>query len=138
MKQELTTVWKGDMAFETELNGHKVLVDADESVGGKDLGPRPKPLMLVALTGCTGMDVVSILKKMREPCTWFQLKVEADMTEEHPKHYSAYKIIYQFKKSDGLNPENVKKAVALSQDKYCGVSAALKAGAPLEWEIAYL
>lgn len=54
---------KGKMAFETEISGHKFLMDANESVGGEDNGPRPKPLLIAALTGCTGMDVASILKK---------------------------------------------------------------------------
>ena len=65
MKQEIAISWKGDMCFETEVNGHKLFLDADESVGGNNKGPRPKPFLMVALAGCTGMDVVSILKKMR-------------------------------------------------------------------------
>ena len=58
MKTTLDMSWKGEMAFETELNGHKITIDADEAVGGKNLGPRPKALMMVALAGCTGMDVI--------------------------------------------------------------------------------
>ena len=65
MKDEINVVWTGDMTFETELNGHKLIIDADKKVGGKDKGPRPKPLMMLSLAGCTGMDVISILKKMR-------------------------------------------------------------------------
>jgi putative redox protein len=84
------------------------------------------------------MDVISILKKMREPVSWFNLKVSGDLAEEHPKKYTGFKVIYQFKKSDGLNPENVKKAVELSQNKYCGVSATLREAADLAWEIEYI
>ena len=74
MSYSMTTTWKGDMAFEADLEGHKVLMDAAKDNGGQDSGPRPKPLLLAALTGCSGMDVASILKKMREPLSWFQLR----------------------------------------------------------------
>lgn len=84
------------------------------------------------------MDVVSILKKMREPCTWFEMRVEADGREEHPRKYTRVKLTYQFKKNDNLNPDNVRKACELSQDKYCGVSAMLRDSAPVEWEIEYI
>ncbi len=63
-KEIVTTTWLDNMAFESDINGHKIIIDAEESVGGADRGPRPKNLMLAALGGCTGMDVVSILKKM--------------------------------------------------------------------------
>jgi putative redox protein len=134
----VSTLWTGDMSFEAEVNGHKVPMDAPAEAGGKDGGPRPKPLLLAALTGCSGMDVVSILKKMREPCTWFAMKAEAESAEEHPKKYTSIRLVYQFKKSDDLNRENVLKACQLSQDKYCGVSAMLKDSAPLAWEIEYV
>jgi putative redox protein len=138
MKSEVTTTWAGTMAFEAKVNGHTVRMDAAEADGGADSGARPKPLLLAALSGCSGMDVVSILKKMREPCTWFAMRAEAETGDEHPKKFTSIKLIYQFKASDGLNPDNVRKACSLSQDKYCGVSAMLKDTAPLAWEIEYL
>lgn len=137
MLQEISCTWTGDMAFEAEVSGHKIRLDADESVGGKDSGPRPKPLLLASLAGCSGMDVISILKKMREPVSWFDVKVSGELTEEHPKYYSSLKVTYEFKASDGLKDENVRKAVILSQDKYCGVSALLKKAVPVEWEVVY-
>ena len=138
MTHKVTTIWKGGMAFEADLGGHKIPMDAAGDDGGKDSGARPKPLLLAALAGCSGMDVVSILEKMREPCTWFEMRTEAETAEEHPKRYVGYKMIYRFKKSDGLDGEKVHKAVELSQNKYCGVSASLKPGAPVEWEIEYV
>ena len=63
-KHIIKTEWKGNMTFEADVNGHKVLMDATVEGGGKDMGPSPKKLQLVALSGCTGMDVISILKKM--------------------------------------------------------------------------
>ena len=138
MLNEITCQWKSDMAFSAEVGGHTITLDADETVGGKDSGPRPKPLVLVALAGCTGMDVISILKKMREPITYFNVRVQGDLTEEHPKTYSTIKIIYEFKTSDGLNDANVRKAIALSQDRYCGVSALLKKAIPVDFEVRYM
>ncbi|HAE20911.1 MAG TPA: osmotically inducible protein C [Spirochaetaceae bacterium] len=135
---EIECSWKGDMAFLAQVNGHELVLDADEAVGGHDEGPRPKPLILVALAGCSGMDVVSILKKMREPVSWFNMKVRGELTEEHPKTYSSITLVYEFKVADGLKDENVRKAVELSQDRYCGVSALLKKAIPVKHEIAYL
>ncbi len=138
MKVTTDCTWKGEMAFEAVMDGHKIVIDATPEVGGKDLGPRPKPLILLSLAGCTGMDVVSILAKMQQKPSWFNVKVEAIQTEDHPKYYSNFVVIYQFKAEDNLDPEKVKKAVALSQERYCGVSALLGKAAELDHRIEYL
>jgi putative redox protein len=138
MNHEITCSWKGAMGFEALANGHKVLMDAEDSFGGHDSGPRPKPLLLVALAGCSGMDVVSLLQKMREPLSWYDMKVSGDLSEDHPKIYTRIKISYLFKASDGMKPESVEKAVRLSQDKYCGVSALFRLAVPVDWEIIYV
>ncbi len=138
MKVTTDCTWKEGMAFEAVMDGHKIVIDATPEVGGKDLGPRPKPLMLLSLAGCTGMDVVSILDKMKQKPSWFNVKVEAEQTEEHPKHYKEFTVIYQFKKSDNLDPGKVEKAVLLSQERYCGVSALLAKAAELDHRIEYL
>jgi putative redox protein len=78
--------------------------------------------MMVALAGCTGMDVVSILAKMRQEVESFSVEVEGDITEEHPKCFQGMKVIYRLKGKD-LDREKVQKAVDLSKDRYCGVSA---------------
>ncbi|PKP08867.1 MAG: osmotically inducible protein C [Bacteroidetes bacterium HGW-Bacteroidetes-4] len=134
MKTTLDMRWKGDMAFETELNGHKIVIDADEKVGGKNLGPRPKALMMVALAGCTGMDVISILKKMRVEVNTFNVRVEGNVTEEHPKQYDAMKLIYEFS-GDNLEEEKLRKAIDLSMERYCGVSAVYKKAMQMSYEI---
>jgi len=122
MKSTINTKWKGNMSFEAQVGNHKIILDADESVGGQDLGPRPKPLMMVALAGCTGMDVVSILKKMKVDFEDLNIKVEGDITEENPKHFIKMKVIYEFTGKD-LPLEKLQKAVNLSEEKYCGVRA---------------
>jgi len=125
MKTSLSIDWIDGMAFESEVNGHKIIIDAVEAVGGNNRGPRPKPLMLLSLAGCTGMDVVSILKKMRVELDNFSVEVEANQTEEHPKHFNEMKVIYKFWGKD-LPMEKLQKAVNLSEERYCGVSEVYK------------
>ena len=125
------------MAFEAEVNGHKIVIDAAEAVGGENLGPRPKPLMLVALAGCTGMDVVSILKKMRVEVEAFNVVVEGDLTEEHPKQFSQMRVIYEFKGND-LPMDKLEKAINLSEERYCGVSAMYRKAIGITTEIRIL
>lgn len=125
MKTSVNIDWIKGMAFEAEMDGHKIVIDADETVGGNDKGPRPKPLMLLSLAGCTGMDVVSILKKMRVELDDFSVEVEANITEEHPKHYNEMKVIFKFWGKD-LPMEKLEKAINLSEERYCGVSAVYK------------
>ncbi len=122
------------MAFESEVNGHKLVLDAAKEFGGEDLGYRPKPLVMAALAGCTGMDVVSILKKMRVEYDGLEIKVEGDVADEHPKTYTALKLIYEFKGKD-LPMEKLEKAVALSEETYCGVWAMYKKAVPVTYEI---
>lgn len=128
------TTWKDNMEFDSELNGHHIIIDANESVGGHDKGPRPKGLMLTALTGCTGMDVVSILKKMKVQDYKFWLEADADHSEEHPVYYTKIYLTYQFEGKD-LPIDKIKKAVNLSEDRYCGVSFMLKKAAEFETKI---
>jgi putative redox protein len=126
--------WSGEMAFDVEVNGFNLKIDASEEVGGKNGGPRPKPLVLAALGGCTGMDVVSILKKMRIEPDYFNIEVSGELTEEHPKYYDKLHIRYIFK-GENLPMEKLEKAVNLSQDRYCGVSAMLGKAAEITHEI---
>lgn len=127
-------VWQGDMAFSLELDGHTMVVDADESVGGTDRGPKPKGLLLTGLAGCTGMDVVSILAKMQMPFDRFEIDIDGETTTEHPKVYNAVTVVYRFW-GDALDGGKIEKAVRLSQDKYCGVAATLKHTAELDYRI---
>ncbi len=134
MKTSIDMNWKGGMAFETEMNGHKIIVDASDEVGGQDLGPRPKGLMMVALAGCTGMDVVSILKKMRVELDSFSVRVDGNLTDEHPKQFDEMKLIYEFS-GKNLDKEKLAKAIDLSMERYCGVSAVYKKVMQMSYEI---
>jgi len=134
MKNKVDITWTEGMSFDAMVNDHKIVLDAVEAVGGKDRGPRPKPLMLVALGGCTGMDVVSMLKKMRVDYDGLKIEVEGDLTDEHPKVYHTITINYIFKGND-LPMEKIEKAVNLSQERYCGVTAMLAKAAKIEHKI---
>lgn len=134
MKQEINLAWKKGMAFETQLNGHTLTIDADHTNGGNDLGPRPKALMLVALAGCTGMDIVSILGKMRVDIVDLNVKVDGELTEEHPKHFVNMHITYEFWGKE-LPEEKLQKAISLSDERYCGVAAVYKKVMPVTHSI---
>lgn len=121
-KEIVKTTWLDNMAFESDINGHKIIVDAEENVGGKNRGPRPKSLMLAALGGCTGMDVVSILRKMRVDIKKCVISVEGELTEDYPRHFHKIHTTYEFT-GTSLPLEKLQKAVSLSEEKYCGVSA---------------
>ena len=121
MKETINVSWMDGMAFEANVAGKKIIIDATENVGGKNRGPQPKPLMMVSLAGCTAMDVISILEKMRVKVDKFNVRVEGELTDEHPKHFSKMNVIYEFTGKD-LPIEKLEKAVNLSQDRYCGVS----------------
>ena len=133
-KEQVKVKWLDKMAFSAEVNGHEIVLDAAEKVGGEDRGPRPKPLMLAALAGCTGMDVISILKKMHIEPDYFNVYVEGDLTEEHPKHFSKMNVIYEFK-GKNLPLEKLKRAVSLSEERYCGVSATYREAMEMTSEI---
>ena len=126
----------GGMAFDTVVDGHTLTIDADPEFGGKDSGPKPKPLLLLSLSGCTGMDVVSLMNKMRVEYADFEVKVDAELTDEHPKYYHKIHLTYSLKTKSEYH-EKVKKAVTLSQDRYCGISYMLSKSSELTHEIDF-
>lgn len=134
MKHVVDMSWTDKIAFEGDMDGHKVVIDASEEVGGSDLGPRPKKLMLTALAGCTGIDVVMILKKMKVEFEAFNVIVEGELTEGYPQYYNKMKVVYQFKGKD-LPMAKLEKAVKLSEEKYCGVSVVYKEAMEMKSEI---
>ena len=137
MEHSVIARWNGGMSFTNDIDGHNLIVDAIVEHGGQDLGPSPKKLLLAGLAGCTGMDVVSILQKMRQPIGYLSISVKAELTDEHPKVYSSITIVYTFKSSDCLDAAKVEKAIKMSQDTYCGVAAMLRKGSKIGYEIKY-
>ena len=131
---ESTVTWNSGLAFTALQGGHSIQLDAPVASGGRDSGASPKALLLSALGGCTGIDVVSILEKMRVPLDGFEVQASAELTDEHPKVFKSIRLRYVFKGRD-LPMDKLEKAVVLSMDRYCGVSAMLAKAAPITWEI---
>jgi putative redox protein len=128
MATKVTTIYKDGLAFDTISDGHHLVMDVSADAGGKDLGPRPKPLLLAALSGCSGMDVVSILQKMQVKGYTFRIEMEADSTSEHPITYHTIRMNFIFD-GDDLPADKIRKAVDLSLERYCGVNAMLRKAA---------
>ena len=119
-------VWNGDMAF-TGVNdeGFLLPMDSKKAAGGHDMGFRPLQLMAIGLAGCTGMDVISILKKKRQEVTQFEVNAEVERASEHPKVFT--KIVLAYKVTGkNIDPQAVERAVELSETKYCGAQAMLR------------
>jgi len=133
-KHVITTQWKGGLAFEATINGHTVKMDAPTESGGENSGPSPKKLMLAALSGCTGIDVVSILQKMQVSIEKLEIEVQGDVTSEHPKHYHKMHVVYHFY-GKSLPLAKLEKAVKMSEDTYCGVRASYAKGMDISSEI---
>ncbi|MBP1640184.1 MAG: OsmC family protein [Bacteroidetes bacterium] len=134
MTHTVHTSWKGNMQFSAQVSGHSVAMDASPEFGGEDAGSRPKELLLAAIAGCSGMDVVELLRKMRVEIQKFDMEVSADVSDTHPKVYTHMHIIYNLT-GKNIDTAKVQKAVDMSQEKYCGVSAMLRQAMKISYEI---
>ena len=132
MTNHITTKWLGEMAFESNNpSGLSLTIDAGPENGGAGEGLRPKALMLSSLAGCSGLDVASLIKKMKLEVDDFQMETIANLTDEHPKYYDSVVIEYHFHGSN-LNEGKPQKAVDLSVEKSCGVMEMFRRFAELE------
>ena len=114
------------MRFDVETgSGHHVVLDAAEHNGGQDTGPRPMEMLLVALASCAGMDIITILRKKRQEITGYELRVHGMRAEEHPKVFVDITVEHIFT-GHNIRPEAVERAIALTDDRYCGASAMLE------------
>ncbi|TAN16433.1 MAG: OsmC family peroxiredoxin [Chitinophagaceae bacterium] len=136
MAHEIEVQWMGKMQFNALVNGHTIVMDGPEKVGGEDQGTIPKPLVLTALAGCTGMDIAAILRKADKNPDDFEMKVTGEISKKPPIEYVAIHVVYNFKGKEE-NGEAALKAVTDSQEKYCGVSHMLKKALPVTWEVNY-
>ena len=125
------------MHFNISQTGGEISIDADEAVGGQGLGVLPKPMMLSALAGCTSMDVISILKKMRAEVAGFEVHVTGELPDEHPKVYTKVLVEYLFYGTD-FQKDKIEKAVDLSATRYCGVMEMFRKFAEVSIEIKYI
>lgn len=123
------TTWKGAHRFTSRLDNHTIEID-----GSRKEGFGPKALLLSAIAGCSGIDIVDILLKMRVSFSDLEISTRADQTEEHPRVYKDIYITYRLH-TDPANEEKVRKAIDLSLEKYCGVSAMLRKNAPIHYTL---
>ena len=134
-------VWKRGMQFDAYTAGQEepIHIESDAQFGGIGYGYQPKPLMLLALAGCTALDVASLMKKMKidEYVTDFIVDVDAKMTEEHPKYFNKVHVIYNFT-GKGLNEKKLTKCVSLSESRYCGVFKMFRSFAEVTYEINFI
>lgn len=135
-QHEIETQWMGKMQFNSLVNGHTIVMDAPERSGGEDNGPIPKPFILTALSGCTGMDIIAILRKAQKEVKDLNIKVTGELSKQQPIEYIALHVIYDFTGDDSCKEAAV-DAVNMSQEKYCGVSHMLKKALPVTWEVNY-
>ncbi|MBS1643188.1 MAG: OsmC family protein [Bacteroidetes bacterium] len=136
MKHEIESQWMGKMQFNALVNGHTIIMDAPERVGGEDNGPIPKPFVLTALSGCTGMDVIALLRKQGKELTELNLKVSGEISKQQPIEYVSANIVYEMK-GNAEDEQASYDAVITSQEKICGVSHMLKKIMPVTWQIIY-
>jgi putative redox protein len=128
-------VWKGDMSFVGENEeGFLIPLDSKKVVGGHDAGFRPLQLLAIGLVGCTGMDVISILRKKRQEVTDFEVTAAIERADQHPKVFT--KIVLEYIVSGkNIDPEAVERAVVLSETKYCPAQAMLSKAAEITHKI---
>ena len=125
------------ISFKTDIDGFDVMMDGSPDFGGQNKGPSPKKLMLNSLAGCTGIDVASLLAKMRVKYSDFSIEIVGHLTEEHPVVYHTIDMIYKVRTAEEYKAK-FEKAVSLSKERYCGISAMLAKAAKLNVEIVYL
>ena len=133
MSHFVTTTWKGSTVFDSTIGNQTIRIDANSDPTIKT-GPNPKPLMLSSLAGCTGIDVVNLLKKMRVEIDNFRMDIEGELTDSTPKIYFLIRLKYYFE-GENLKTDKIIKAVKMSKEQYCGVSAMLAMVCPIEVSI---
>ena len=132
----ISAQWQEGLHFEADVLGHALTLDVGPNVGGHDLGPVPKPLLLTALAGCTGMDVAAILLKRKVPFDTLRLDIEGDLTERPPITYSAIRIIYTLT-APAESQEQAIAAVQRSFNQLCGVAYLLKQVVPIDYNVIF-
>ena len=136
MEHRVEAQWMGKMQFNALVNDHAIIMDAPERVGGENTGPIPKPFVLAALSGCTGMDVVSILRKQGIELFDISITVTGEISKSHPIEYVRAHVKYDLKGTDEYKIQAI-EAVNRSQNELCGVSSMMKKAMPVTWSIIY-
>jgi putative redox protein len=123
---KVNTMWTGKRHFESiGISGTTVNIDARQEDGGEGRGNRPMELLLMGLTGCTGIDIAMILERMRQPLDSLEIEAEGIRKEDHPKAFTEIHLTYRM--NGQITPDKAWRSIHLSEDKYCSASASLSA-----------
>lgn len=125
--------WRGGMHFQANTPSHHTIDIDSGPANSVTFGPGPMELVLQAIAGCTGMDILSILKKKRKEPEEFDIRIEAERSDEHPKVFKKVVLHYKVKRKD-LTKSQVEQAIKLSVDKYCSVLAMVRSSAEVSWD----
>jgi len=137
MADKVTTHWRGNMVFESDNpRWPSIMMDASKDFGGTNSGMAPKAMMLSSLAGCSGLDIISILNKMKVKIDDFKMEIIGELTDEAPKYYHTVTVNYHFY-GKNLKESKIKKAVDLSVEKYCGVMEMFRRFAKVNIAIHY-
>ncbi len=135
IQMEINVNWQGDMEFLSSLpSGHSITLDSSPDSGGHNKGPRPMEMLLTGLGGCTGIDIVMILNKMKQEIESFSMDIDGERAEEPPKRFTKIHITYKLK-GKNLDERKVERAIKLSEEKYCSASSSLNAEITSGYEI---
>lgn len=129
MKHKVNTSWKGEALFDSTIDGHTFRIDASDE---KKEGPSPKRLLLSGLAGCSGIDIVNTLKKMRVALDGLDIDVEAGLSDDYPKVYNHIRMHFRFS-GKNIDAKKVVRAIDLSLEQYCGVAGMLRKSGPIEY-----
>ena len=132
MSTKTITYWQKDQQFKSRHGKNEIKID-----GKREDGFGAKALVLSAIAACSGIDIVDILSKMRVEFSDFEIETETEQTDEHPRVFKDIYVTYKLR-TDKSNEEKVRKAIDLSLDKYCGVSAMLKKNSPIQYKLQIL
>jgi putative redox protein len=132
----IQTRWIKDLTFEGIADEHRVAIDTSIKAGGNNTGMNPKKLLLCSLCACSGIDVVMILEKMKVAYTLLEIHAEAEQTTEDPKVFTHIDVTY-FTDASPDDAVKFKRAVELSQEKYCGISLMLQKHCPINYTIVH-
>ena len=118
------------MHFAGAIDDDRIDLDAEESIGGVGFGPQPHRLLLLAMAGCTAMDVISILRKKRQEVSGLRVEVQGSRAEQHPRVYTRFEVLYRVR-GTAIDPQAVERSIELSTTRYCPVINLLKRVAPV-------
>ena len=132
MTHAIVTYVQGLQFVGESSSGHAIVMDGDPEVGGNDTGLRPMELLLVGLGGCSGMDIISILKKKKQDVSGLKINLKGQKAEDHPRKFND--VLIEFIVSGrNISEEAVKRAIELSMNKYCSVKATLEGTAKISF-----